>query len=107
MMRRPAARSALPVSVMSTTASAMSGTLASVAPYDREISASIPWAAKARRVSSGYSELMRSLPGWAASSAKLVTGEEPASSPSETTSLPRSSMQSRPVIPRSKSPSAM
>ncbi len=32
MMRRPAARSALPVSVMSTTASAMSGTLASVAP---------------------------------------------------------------------------
>ncbi len=30
--RSPAARSALPVSVMSTTASAMSGTLASVAP---------------------------------------------------------------------------
>ena len=30
--RRPAARRALPVSVMSTTASAMSGTLASVAP---------------------------------------------------------------------------
>ena len=31
-MRRPAARSARPVSVISTTQSAMSGTLASVAP---------------------------------------------------------------------------
>ena len=34
MMRSPAARSARPVSVISTTASAMSGTFASVAPYD-------------------------------------------------------------------------
>ena len=33
-MRSPAARSARPVSVISTTASAMSGTLASVAPYE-------------------------------------------------------------------------
>ncbi len=34
MIRRPAARSALPVSVISTTASAISGILASVAPCD-------------------------------------------------------------------------
>ena len=41
-MRSPAARSARPVSVISTTASAMSGTLASVAPYDSCTSASTP-----------------------------------------------------------------
>ena len=42
MIRRPAARSALPVSVMSTTQSTMSGTFASVAPYDKRMSASTP-----------------------------------------------------------------
>jgi hypothetical protein len=51
----PAVRRALPVSVISTTESAMSGTLASVAPYDSWTSASTPCLAKYRRVSSGYS----------------------------------------------------
>ena len=46
MIRRPAARSARPVSVISTTQSAMSGTLASLAPYDRRTSASMPSLAK-------------------------------------------------------------
>ena len=41
-MRSPAARSARPVSVISTTASAMSGTFASVAPYESCTSASTP-----------------------------------------------------------------
>ena len=41
-MRSPAARSARPVSVISTTASAMSGTFASVAPYESCTSASMP-----------------------------------------------------------------
>ena len=54
-MRSPAARSARPVSVMSTMQSAMSGILASDAPYDRRMSASTPLDAKNRRVSSGYS----------------------------------------------------
>ena len=57
MIRSPAARSALPVSVMSTTTSTMSGTFASVAPYDSRMSASMPRSAKKRLVSSGYSEL--------------------------------------------------
>ena len=56
MTRSPAARSARPVSVMSTTQSAMSGTLASLAPYDSRTSASMPASAKKRRVSSGYSD---------------------------------------------------
>ena len=55
MIRRPAARSARPVSVMSTMQSAMSGILASLAPYDSRTSASMPFAAKNRAVSSGYS----------------------------------------------------
>ena len=42
MIRSPAARSARPVSVMSTMQSAMSGILASLAPYDRRTSASMP-----------------------------------------------------------------
>ena len=45
-MRSPAARSARPVSVISTTASAMSGTLASVAPYESCTSASTPCCSK-------------------------------------------------------------
>ena len=59
MTRRPAARSARPVSVMSTMQSAMSGTLASLAPYDSRTSASMPRSAKKRRVSSGYSDETR------------------------------------------------
>ena len=46
MIRSPAARRARPVSVISTTQSAMSGTLASLAPYDRRTSASMPSLAK-------------------------------------------------------------
>ncbi len=64
---------------MSTTASAMSGTLASVAPYESAMSASMPWAASALRVSSGYSVLTRRRPGRpapsAASSVRLCAGE--------------------------------
>ncbi len=55
MIRRPAARRARPVSVISTTASAISGILASVAPWERRTSASTPWAARKRRVRPGYS----------------------------------------------------
>ena len=51
----PAARNARPVSVSSTTASAISGTFASVAPYESEMSASTPCFSVYRRVSSGYS----------------------------------------------------
>ena len=54
-IRSPAARRARPVSVISTTASAISGTLASVAPYDRTTSALTPLALRKRSVSSGYS----------------------------------------------------
>ena len=54
-MRSRAAASARPVSVISTTASAMSGILASVAPYDMRISACTPCFSSTRRVSSGYS----------------------------------------------------
>ncbi len=87
------------------------------------MSASMPWPASALRVSSGYSELIRTPPprlggqfGQAVHRrfardrqhhpAGLVVALEYDSSPSETTSLPRSSMQSRPVMPRSKRPSA-
>ena len=120
MMRRPAARSARPVSVISTTQSAMSGTFASVAPYEREISASTPCSSSARRVSSGYSVLTRTR--CPARSASVLNGESSATArttriglavafeywswPSETTSTPRSSTQSRPVMPRSKRPLA-
>ena len=51
MTRRPAARSARPVSVISTTASAMSGIFASVAPKEKRTSASTPRSAKKRLVS--------------------------------------------------------
>ena len=53
MTRRPAARRARPVSVISTTASAISGILASVAPCDIRTSASTPWAARKRLVELG------------------------------------------------------
>ena len=39
------------------------------------MSASTPCWASALRVSSGYSELMRSRPDWAASSARELTGD--------------------------------
>ena len=55
----PAARSARPVSVISTTASAISGIFASVAPYESVISASTPALVKNRLVSSGYSVCTR------------------------------------------------
>ena len=55
MIRRPAARRARPVSVISTTASAISGILASVAPWDSRTSASTPCSARKRRVRPGYS----------------------------------------------------
>ena len=60
---RPAARSARPVSVISTTASAISGIFASVAPYESVISASTPAFVKNRRVSSGYSVCTRTPAG--------------------------------------------
>ena len=63
MIRSPAAACAEPVSVMSTTQSTMSGTLASVAPYDRRMSASTLRSAKNLLVSSGYSELTRTPSG--------------------------------------------
>jgi len=89
------------------------------------MSASMPCSASTRRVSSGYSVLTRSRPGrparLVASSPSDPTGLsaptastmragldvdfEYGSSPRETTLLPRSSMQSRPVMPRSKRPS--
>ena len=59
----PAARNARPLSVPSTTASAISGIFASVAPYESEISASTPWSRKNRLVSSGYSVCTRTPAG--------------------------------------------
>ena len=50
MIFSPAARRARPVSVTSTMQSTMSGTLASVAPCDSRMSASMPCSAKNRRV---------------------------------------------------------
>ena len=63
MTRSPAARSARPVSVRSTTASAISGIFASVAPYESVISACTPCFSRKRRVSSGYSVWTRTPSG--------------------------------------------
>ena len=119
MIRSPAARNARPVSVMSTTQSAMSGIFASLAPYERRTSASMPFDSKNRLVSDGYSDDTRTPCG---SCSTRSTSESPAtatttrtgllvsfeylSSPRLTTSLEVSSTQSRPVIPTSNSPSA-
>ena len=97
----------------------MSGTLASVAPYDRAMSASMPRSLKNRSVRAGYS--VEILTPWGRSSA-VLQGESPGTAstmrigrevfleywswPSDTTSLPVSATQSRPVMPRSKSPLA-
>ena len=75
MILRPAARRARPVSVISTTASAISGIFASVAPYESVISASTPACSKNRRVSSGYSVWTRTPAG---SSFTDSTAESPA-----------------------------
>ena len=75
MILSPAARRARPVSVMSTMQSTMSGTLASVAPYDRRTSALMPFFSKNRRVSSGYSVDTRT--SWGRSST-ASTGESAA-----------------------------
>ena len=71
----PAARSARPVSVISTTASAISGIFASVAPYESVISASTPALVKNRLVSSGYSVCTRTPRGRSTTDA---TSESPA-----------------------------
>ena len=119
MMRRPAALRARPVSVMSTTTSTMSGTFASVAPYERRTSASTPAASRWRFVISGYSVETFTPAGRSAivchgeSSGTAMTMRtglavafEYFNSPSDSTWLEVSSIQSRPVMPRSKSPSA-
>ena len=119
MTLKPAARRARPVSVMSTTQSAISGTFASLAPYESRTSAFTPRPAKNRFVISGYSDVTRTPSG---RSATLWYGESPAtatttrtgfdvafeylSSPRLSTVLEVSSTQSRPVIPMSNSPSA-
>ncbi|CAB4821625.1 unannotated protein [freshwater metagenome] len=119
MIFRPAARRARPVSVMSTTQSAMSGIFASLAPYESRMSAEMPRSAKKRLVSSGYSLVTRTPCG---RSRTEVAVESPAtatttftgllvafeyfSSPRLSTLLEVSSTQSRPVIPMSNRPSA-
>ena len=62
MIFMPCARSVLPVSVMSTMASTISGTLASVAPNDQTTFTSIPRSAKYRSVRRRNSVEMR-VPG--------------------------------------------
>ena len=119
MIFRPAALSARPVSVRSTMQSAISGTFASVAPYERRMSASMPFFSKNRRVRPGYSvatrkpcgrSSTRSIGESAPIATTMRTGRalafEYSSSPSETTSAAVSSIQSRPVTPRSNIPSA-
>src|SRR5579863_1333632 len=117
--RNPAACRARPVSVISTTASAISGTFASVAPYEGRTSAVMPCSERKRLVRFGYSVATRE-PDFKSAAARAgelswtarttLIGRsvvfEYASSPSETTSAPVSSIQSRPVMPRSKRPSA-
>ena len=113
-------RSDEPVSVRSTIASTMSGTLASVAPCDGITIALTPRVSRNRLVSDGNSVEIRTPSGRSAADCQGAesgtasttrTGCEVAleycSSPSETTSASVSAIQSRPVMPRSNRPRSM
>ena len=116
-MRSPFLRSDDPVSVRSTIASTMSGTLASVAPYDGTTIALTPCSARNRSVSDGNSVEILIPSGRSATdchgafsgtASTIRTGLDVAleycSSPSETTSASVSVIQSRPVMPMSNRP---
>src|SRR6266542_1017949 len=119
MTLMPWARSVLPVSVTSTMASTISGTFASVAPCDHTTRTGMPRSWKYRRVRFTYSVEMREsagssfalLAGWSPGTASTIRTPRPAplfaySSEARTsTSAPISSIQSRPVMPRSNNPS--
>ena len=112
MIFSPCLRSLVPVSVRSTIASTMSGTLASVAPCEGMIRALTPTLSKNRRVSSGNSVETRTPSGSSAPDSAgcslgtartiltgLLVALEYSSSPRETTSESVSVIQSRPVMP--------
>ena len=120
MIFMPCARRVEPVSDTSTMASTISGTFASVAPYDSNTLTGTPTASKCRRTRLGYSVEMRE-PG--ARSAALSAGFDSgtastmrtpyptpplaySSDASSSTAASVSCTQSRPVIPMSKNPSS-
>ena len=119
MTFRPAARNARPVSVISTTQSAMSGIFASVAPYERRTSASTPVSSEVAAGDLGVLGLDADAVGEVAHrrcgrvaghrddhADRASVALEYLSSPRLSTVLPVSSTQSRPVMPRSNNPSA-
>ena len=120
MIFMPWARKVLPVSVTSTIASTISGTFASVAPYDQATFTGIPSSAKCRSVSFTNSVEIREPAGisfaafagcsFGTASTIFVPWPGPVFAydrlVSTSTSAEVSAIQSCPVIPRSKSPSA-
>ena len=101
-------------------ASTMSGTFASVAPYEGITIALTPFASRYRLVMAGSSVEIRTpsgrsvtdrqgAPSGTASTTRTgsAVALEYFSSPSDATSAPVSVIQSRPVMPRSNSPRSM